>query len=166
MSDRHDILVVDDRSLEAQETLIALEQVAPAATVLHVDGGAEALEYLFSAGTFAGRAPEMPHLILLSLEMRLMSGLSLLEVIRAHPVTRAVPVVMLSIEPDVRRYRRHDLFDANAYVTKPCDFGRYCAVLKGCVRHWLPAEHRKQHKASRTRPDRLRHSQHSSWHGP
>jgi two-component system, response regulator len=142
MAECHDILVVDDRSLDAQETLIALEQVAPAASALHMESGAEALQYLFSVGSFAGRSPGLPRLVLLSVEMSGMSGLCVLDMMRAHPLTRGIRVVVLSLEPDVRKHRHHDAFDADAYITRPCAFQRYCAVLSGCVRHWLPSTHR------------------------
>jgi len=139
MSPSHDILVVNDRLLDAYETLVALEQVAPRARALHLCSGDEALQYLFSVGSFAGRRPEMPGLILLSLELSGVSGLCVLELIRAHPLTRQIPVVIVSLEHQVRKLRRHDHFDANAYVRKPLDFPRYCSVIHGCVRHWLPS---------------------------
>lgn len=139
MSPNHDILVVNDRMLDAQETLVALEQIAPRAAVLHLESGSEALEYLFSVGTFAGRAPNLPKLVLLSAELSDISGLCLLDLMRAHPLTRAVPVVLLSLESDLREHRRHDQFGADAYVLKPWDFQRYCTLLQGCLECWLPS---------------------------
>lgn len=138
MSINYDVLVVDDRMLDAQETLVALEQVAPRATVLHLDSGREALAYLFSVGEFAGRPPVMPQLVLLSEEMSDISGLCVLDLMRAHPMTRNVPIVLLSLGSDLREFRRHDSFRADAYVIKPVDFQRYCAVIQGCIRCWLP----------------------------
>lgn len=138
MSPSHDILVVNGRALEAQETLFALEQVAPHAHVLHLLGGDEALLYLFSMGSFAGRTPGMPRMAFLSLEPSGISGLCLLDIMRAHPLTREIRVAVFSLEGDVRRHRRHKGLDADAYITKPWDFQRYCAVLNGCVAHWLP----------------------------
>ena len=139
MSPNYDILVVNDRMLDAHETLVALEQVAPRATVLHLDSGNEALEYLFSVGAFAGRPLVMPRLILLSAEMSDISGLCLLDLMRAHPLTGIVPIVLLSLESDCRKFRRHDQFDASAYVVKPFDFQRYCALLRGCIQCWMPS---------------------------
>lgn len=139
MSTSHDILIVNDRCLDAHETIIALEQVAPRAKVLHLLGGDEALHYLFSVGAFAGRTPGMPRLVLLSWEMSAISGPCMLGLMRAHPLTREIPVVVLSLDREIRKHRRHDGFDANAYIVRPWDFHRYCAVLEGCVRHWLPA---------------------------
>ena len=138
MLPRADIVVVNDRTLDAHATLVALEQVAPRARVLHLDSGGEALEYLFSVGTFAGQGPVMPRLVLLSCEMNVISGLCVLDLMRAHPLTCDIPVVLLSLEGNPRKYRRHDGFDADAYLVEPCDFRRYCAVIEGCVGRWLP----------------------------
>lgn len=139
MSPSHDILVVNDRMLDAQETLVALEQVAPRATVLHLDNGREALEYLFSIGAFAGRPPTLPRLILLSAEISDISGLCLLDLLRAHPLTRAIPIILMSLDSDLREVRREDQFGADAYVMKPLDFQRYCTLLHACVLCWVPS---------------------------
>jgi two-component system response regulator len=139
MSRSYDIVVVDDRMLDAQETLVALEQVAPRATVLQLDSGREALEYLFSVGAFAGRRSLMPELILLSADLSDISGLCILDLIRAHPLTCNIPIVLLSLEGDVRKFRRHGSFDADAYVIKPSEFQRYCAIVQNCVRCWVPS---------------------------
>lgn len=139
MSLNYDVLVVNDRMLDAHETLVALEQVAPRAAVLQLDSGREALEYLFSVGAFAGRPPLMPQLVLLSADMSDISGLCILDLVRAHPLTCNLPIVLLSLEGDPRKFRRHDSFDADAYVIKPSDFQRYCAIMQGCVRCWIPS---------------------------
>ncbi|MBM0105592.1 hypothetical protein JM946_12570 [Steroidobacter sp. S1-65] len=133
-----DILVVNDRPLDSQITMVALELVAPRARVLLLQSGAEAVEYLFATGEYRGRAPGSPRLTLLTLGMNNVSGLCVLDLMRAHPSTCRIPVVLFGLEADIRKYRRHDRFDADAYLTEPCDFQRYCAVLRGCVGHWLP----------------------------
>lgn len=155
MSHHHDILVVNDRMLDAHETLVALEQVAPRATVLHLDSGHEALEYLFSVGTFAGRPAIMPRLVLLSAEISDISGLCLLDLLRAHPLTRAIPIVLLSLECDLQESRGHEQFRADAYVLKPLDFQRYCTLLEGCVRCWIPSTLRGKGSEA-ARPQQLR----------
>jgi two-component system response regulator len=139
MSPNHDILIVNDRMLDAHETLVALEQVAPRATVLHLDSGNETLEYLFSVGAYVGRPPTMPQLVILSAEMSDVSGLCLLDLMRAHTLTCTVPIILQSLENDVCKFRRNDKFDADAYVTKPWDFQHYCTLLEGCVRCWAPS---------------------------
>lgn len=133
-----DVLIVNDRMMDAQTTLVAFEQVAPRARVLHLMGGSEALQYLFSSGIFAGRSFVMPQLMVLSVEMKGISGLCILDLVRAHPLTRQIPVVLVGLEENPRIYRRHDQFDASAYLMMPWDFGRYCAIIEGCASRWLP----------------------------
>ena len=60
------------------------------------------------------------------------------DLMRAHPLTQQVPVVLVGLDANPRRLRRHDKFDANAYVMMPTDFRRYCAIIEGCAAHWLP----------------------------
>lgn len=151
MLSRPDLLVVNDRPLAAQITMVALEQVAPRARLLLLQSGREALEYLFATGEFHGRAPGQPKLTFLTLELDDIGGLCVLDLMRAHPLTRDIPVVLLGLEADIRKHRRHDGFDADAYLTQPCDFRRYCMVLRGCVRHWLPQALPPREKPSFTR---------------
>jgi two-component system, response regulator len=138
MSPNYDVLVVNDRRLDAHETLVALEQVAPRAAVLDLDSGREALEYVFSVGAFAGRLSRMPQLVLLSADLRDIGALCILDLMRAHPLTCNIPIVLVTLEDDLRKFRRHDSFDADAYVIKPSDFQGYCAIIRGCVECWIP----------------------------
>jgi CheY-like chemotaxis protein len=132
------MLATPDGALDSQATLVALEQVAPRATVLHLESGQEALEYVFGTGEYRGRRSGQPGLVLLTFELHGISGLCVLDLMRAHPSTNRVPVVLLGLDSDIRRYRRNDQFDADAYIVQPCDFQRRCLVMRGCVGHWLP----------------------------
>jgi two-component system, response regulator len=93
----------DSKAEEPQATLFALEQVAPRATVLHLESGQEALEFLFGTGEFRGRDAGQPGLVLLTLELHGISGLCVLDFMRAHPSTDHVPVVLIGLEWDVRK---------------------------------------------------------------
>ncbi|TXK38392.1 response regulator [Nonomuraea sp. C10] len=57
------------------------------------------------------------------------SGLEVLREVKADPVLRTIPVVVLTTskaeEDVVRSYRLH----ANAYVAKPADFGQFIRVV-------------------------------------
>jgi CheY-like chemotaxis protein len=66
-----------------------------------------------------------PDLVLLDLQLPDMHGLQILETLRSDPQTADVPVVMLSasaMDEDVRSALERG---ANAYWTKPLDFGRF-----------------------------------------
>src|SRR4030095_1822791 len=94
-----DVLLVEDRSIDAQVTLSALRHAATSnARVLRLRDGNEALRYLFAVGEFARRSRALPELVLLDAEMPVVSGLCVLDVLRAHPATSGVRVVMLTTD--------------------------------------------------------------------
>lgn len=138
MASSVDVLVVDDRAIDADVTLFALRRAAPAAKVLRLKSGEEALHYLFGVGEFARSPGRMPTLVLLDMEMPVMSGLCVLDVIRAHPRTAGIRVVMLSTDAHAHVFRPPDTFAADAYVVKPVDLDRYCAAMEMILRRWLP----------------------------
>ena len=133
-----DVLLVDDRSVDADVTLFALRQASTAnARLLRLKGGDEALRYLFAVGEFAHRSAGMPGLVLLDMDMPVTSGLCVLDVIRAHPATSGIRVVMLSTD-----HRPHfpveNGFAPDAYLMKSQDFDHYCAAIELTLRRWLP----------------------------
>lgn len=138
MASSVDVLVVDDRAIDADVTLFALRRAAPTAKVLRLKSGEEALQYLFSVGDFARGVAGMPRLVLLDAEMPVMSGLCVLDVVRAHPRTAGIRVVMLSTDAHAHVFRPPDTFAADAYVVKPVDLDRYCASIETILRRWLP----------------------------
>lgn len=133
-----DVLLVEDRSIDAQVTLSALKHAATAdARMLRLRDGNEALRYLFAVGEFARRSRAMPGLVLLDAEMPVVSGLCVLDVIRAHPATSSVPVVMLTT--DTRpRFAEVSNFSPSGYLLKSQDFDQYCAAMELTLKRWLP----------------------------
>jgi CheY-like chemotaxis protein len=91
---------------------------------LHVVGdGVEAMKFLRDGG-------ERPDLVLLDLNLPRKDGREVLEEIKTDPALRSIPVVVLTTskaEEDI--LRSYDLH-ANAYVTKPVDFGRFIEVVR------------------------------------
>jgi CheY-like chemotaxis protein len=91
---------------------------------LHVVGdGVEAMDFLRNGG-------DRPDLVLLDLNLPRKDGRQVLEEIKTDPALRSIPVVVLTTskaEEDI--LRSYDLH-ANAYVTKPVDFGRFIEVVR------------------------------------
>ena len=141
-----DVLLVEDRSIDAQVTLSALKHAATAdARMLRLRDGNEALRYLFAVGEFARRSRAMPGLVLLDAEMPVVSGLCVLDVIRAHPATSSVPVVMLTT--DTRpRFADEDVFSPDGYLMKSQDFDQYCAAMELTLKRWLPRILKEHHQ--------------------
>jgi len=138
MGRKFDVLVVDDRSIDAEVTLFALRQAStPDATFLRLKDGNEALRFLFALGEFARRSVTLPELVLLDMEMPVTSGPCVLDVIRAHPVTRGIRVIMLTTDSRPRFDERAG-FSADGYLVKSQDFDQYCAACELMLKRWLP----------------------------
>ena len=85
MARTFDVVLVEHRSIDAEVTLTALRQAATStARLLRLKDGDQALRYLFAVGEFAQRSPRPPGLVLLDMDMPVTSGLSILDLIRAH----------------------------------------------------------------------------------
>ena len=133
-----DVLLVEHRSVDAQVTLSALRHAATAdAKLLRLRDGNEALRYLFGVGEFARRSPALPGLVLLDTEMPVVSGLCALDVIRGHPATSGMRVVMLTTDTRPRFAERNE-FSPDGYLMKSQDFDQYCAAMELTLKRWLP----------------------------
>jgi CheY-like chemotaxis protein len=88
------ILLVEDNPDDVMLTLRAFQKNNLHGLVQVVRDGAEALDYLFATGAFAGRdTAHQPRLILLDLNLPKLNGLEVLDRIRADRRTRFLPVI-------------------------------------------------------------------------
>jgi two-component system response regulator len=132
------ILLVEDNPDDEVLTLRALKKAKVANHIEVVRDGAEALDFVFCTGKYAGRnADESPQLILLDLKLPKITGLQVLEKIRADERTRRIPVVILtsSTEP-VDIISGYDLH-ANSFVSKPVNFQDFSEVVQKLGLYWL-----------------------------
>jgi CheY-like chemotaxis protein len=92
--------------------------------------GTSALDYLFGAdGT--GEASARRHLlILLDLNLPDMTGLDILEKVKANPHTRRSPVVVLTTTDDSREIQRCYDLGANVYITKPVSYDGFANAIR------------------------------------
>ena len=91
------ILLVEDNPDDELLTLRALRKNKILNYVTVVRDGAEALDYLFGAGQYAGRdTRDMPQVVLLDLKLPKLDGLEVLRRLRADELTRRLPVVVLT----------------------------------------------------------------------
>src|SRR5688572_30173136 len=128
------ILLVDDNANDVQIMTEALEGTEVPSRVHAVRDGVDALAFLRREGAFADAA--RPGLILLDLHMPRKGGLEVLAEIKADPVLRGIPTVMLTSSRDERDVARsYDLL-ANGYVQKPVDFDDFIAVMGSIELFW------------------------------
>ena len=94
----------------------------------HFVTGNEALEYLFNHPE--GPALNGPALVLLDLNLPDMSGIDILQKIKADDNLKRTPVVVLTTTDDkVEIQRCYDL-GCNVYITKPVDYAAFADAIR------------------------------------
>ena len=132
------ILLVEDNPDDAELTLRALKKNNIANQVTVVRDGAEALDYLFGAGSHAGRdLKKQPALVLLDLKLPKIDGLEVLRRMRADARTRLMPVVVLTSSREERDLVESYSLGANAYVRKPVNFVQFTQAVRDLGLFWL-----------------------------
>ncbi|KIQ31935.1 chemotaxis protein CheY [Variovorax paradoxus] len=123
------ILLVEDDKRDLELTLIALERSQLANDVIVLRDGAQALDYLRREGDHAARAEGNPAVILLDLKLPKVTGLEVLQAVRADPALRSIPVVMLTSSQEESDVLRSYELGVNAYVVKPVAFDQFVSAI-------------------------------------
>lgn len=132
-----EILLVEDNAGDAELALRALKKHNLAKSVLHLENGAEALDYLFAEGVYTGRdITILPKMILLDINMPKVDGIDTLKKIKADPRTKMVPVIMFTSSKEEFDLRACYGLGSNSYVVKPVDFGEFDKAMKDLGLYW------------------------------
>ena len=132
------ILLVEDNPDDEALTLRALKKNNIKNEVVVARDGAEALEFLFGTGKYAGRNTDViPQVVLLDLKLPKVEGLEVLRQVRADKRTKLLPVVILtSSNEEQDRIQGYGL-GANSYVRKPVDFSQFLEAARQLGLYWL-----------------------------
>jgi len=136
--DAADVLMVEDSEEDLQ---LALRSFRKSNFLDHVQvarDGAEALDYIFCQGNYAGRRIEnIPRVILLDLKLPKVNGLEVLRRIKSDPRTKQIPVVLLTSSKEhsdvVAGYEN----GANSYIVKPVAFDGFAKAMQELGMYWL-----------------------------
>ena len=128
------ILLVEDNpdDIELTQRAFAKNHIINEVVVLR--DGAEACEFLFD-GDRAGRA--LPQVILLDLKLPKISGLEVLEKIRANAETALIPTVILTSSKQEEDLLEGYRLGVNSYVRKPVDFNEFVEAVRQVGLYWL-----------------------------
>jgi CheY-like chemotaxis protein len=132
------ILLVEDSATDEELTLRALKKAKISNPVVVARDGAEALDYLFGRGLYAGRdTRDAPQVILLDLKLPRMGGLEVLRCIRADENTKLLPVVILTSSREDKDLLAGYSSGANSYIVKPVDFVQFSEAVRQLGLYWL-----------------------------
>ena len=138
MNSLDEIVLIEDNPVDSELAIKALRKNGVNGNIRILSDGAEALDYFFGMGKFQGRIiKELPRFVLLDLKIPKVSGLEVLDLIRANRYTNSVPVIVFSssaVPSDIEEaYKK----GANSYLVKPIDFDEYTEVLSALSSFWI-----------------------------
>jgi CheY-like chemotaxis protein/DNA-binding XRE family transcriptional regulator len=132
-----DILLVEDNPDDVELTLRAFHLARVKNRVHVVQDGAQALDFLFRRGEFAGSWPASRQLVmLLDLGLPKVSGLEVLRSIRDDARLFALPVVVLTISNRSRDIAECRKLGCSFYIIKPVGFENFSKITPNLQLDW------------------------------
>ncbi len=132
-----DILLVEDSPEDAELAMRALRKGKLANHITWVKDGAEALEFIFRTGAYAGRPDQNPKLILLDLKLPKVDGIEVLRRVKADERTRVIPVVMVTSSAEGRDIAESYKLGVNSYIVKPVEFEQFSETVGKAGFYWM-----------------------------
>jgi hypothetical protein len=131
------ILLVEDNPVDVDLTLRAFARRKLINPVIVARDGEEALAFLprWEAGE------PRPLVILLDLKLPRVDGLEVLARLKATPVSRDIPVVILTSSADDQDVAAAYRIGANSYIVKPVDFENFLEVADRIELYWCVTNH-------------------------
>lgn len=133
-----EILLVEDNPHEAELTLHSLKHNSIGNAIIHIDDGADALDYLFSTGKYEGADNHLrPRLVLLDLNLPRVDGLEILRRVKSDVRTMMTPVVVLTSSAEDRDLIESYRLGVNSYIVKPVNFESFTVAIGELKMYWL-----------------------------
>lgn len=138
MYEKIDVLLVEDNASDAELTIRALRKNKIISSLLHLQDGEDALEYIFATGKYSNRnIYETPKVILLDLKMPKLDGLEVLKKIKSDERTKTIPVVLLTSSKEDKDIVVSYRLGVNSYIVKPLGFENFVKAVADLGLYWL-----------------------------
>lgn len=138
MNHNVEILLVEDNRHEAQLVIRNLRKNNLANNLLHLDDGAEALNFIFAKEKYSDRRVEdHPRLILLDLKIPKVDGLEILKRIKSDPRTQSIPVIVLTSSREEQDIVNSYKLGVNSYIVKPVNFDSFSKAVTELGLYWM-----------------------------
>jgi|SRR5918999_4157853 CheY-like chemotaxis protein len=129
------IFLVEDNADDEALTLRALKKSNVANEVVVARDGVEALDYLFEVAPRSGK--DLPAVVLLDLKLPKLNGLEVLKRMRQEPITRLLPVVVLTSSKEDQDMLDSYGYGCNSYIRKPVNFDNFVTAIGQLGMYWL-----------------------------
>lgn len=131
------VLLVDDSPRDTELALAALAAYRLVNEVITLRDGADALDYLQRRGAFADRNDDLPAVVLLDLKMPEVGGLEVLRQMRADPLLKAIPVIVMTASLSPEDAHSCAELGISAYLNKPVQFHDFVEFVKLVGGGWI-----------------------------
>jgi len=138
MENQMQILLIEDNPHDAELTLRAFKKNNLVNNIIRVCDGEEAFDFVFARGSFKTfNKLNMPKLILLDLKLPKVGGLEVLNALKADPVMKFIPVVVLTSSDEESDMIESYRLGVNSYIVKPVDFDKFVEAVSHIGLYWL-----------------------------
>ena len=121
------ILLIEDDPGHARLIEKNVRRAGVSNEIQHMVDGTTALQHLFERGE---KVKADPVLVLLDLNLPDMSGIDILQRIKADPVMKRTPVIVLTTTDDKMEIQRCYDLGCNVYITKPVEYEGFAAAIR------------------------------------
>jgi CheY-like chemotaxis protein len=133
-----EILLVEDTPEDLELALRALQKAKLSNRIQVARDGAEAIEFIFGEGAYAGRKVENgPKVILLDLKLPKIDGIEVLRRVKSDARTKTIPVVVLTSSKEQKDVVESYRLGVNSYIVKPVNFEGFAKAVQDLGMYWL-----------------------------
>src|SRR5688572_7073623 len=133
-----EILLIEDNPNDVELTMRALKKNNLGNKVFAVHDGEEALEFIFATGRYAGRNINVPpKVIFLDLKLPKISGIEVLQKIKADEKTKTIPVVVVTSSQETHDIQECYKYGVNSFIQKPIEFDNFVKAISDAGLYWL-----------------------------
>ncbi|MCD4698302.1 MAG: response regulator [Bacteroidales bacterium] len=138
MKNEFEILIVEDNPNDAELMVHSLKKNRLANSLIVLEDGAEALDFIYCRGQYADRDSLVtPKVIFLDLKLPKVNGLEVLKQVKSNEQTKKIPVIIVTSsneDPDIATAYS---LGANSYVVKPVNFDNFVDTINQLGIYWL-----------------------------
>ena len=129
----HPIILVEDNPVDLDLILRALKKHNLGNSIEVARDGQEMLDWI----PRWEKGEALPCVILLDLKLPKISGLEVLQQLRAHPLSKSIPIVVLTSSSEDKDIETAYSLHANSYIVKPVNFDKFMEVARQIELYWV-----------------------------
>ncbi len=124
------ILVAEDDEGHANLIRKNLKRAGIVNEVLLFKDGQEIINFLFGKGEEPHRKSGEAYILLLDIRMPKIDGVQVLELVKADPSLKKLPVIMITTTDDPREIGSCHEMGCSSYITKPIDYDNFVNAIR------------------------------------